>query len=480
MALQFEQIQKQTQQLIMTPQMKQAIQLLQLPLMELRNVIDQELVTNPVLEETIVQEKPQDSGQEPDEVKDDRQKNEEELDFKEEFDRLSKIDDEWRDYFRQSGSYRKYSQEDEERRQYLENSITRTETLQDHLTAQLNIMASTDLEKEIGATIIGNIDDNGYFKSPVDEVAMQINVPIEDVDRVLRLIQNFHPLGVGARTLRECLLLQIQRLDKAESLAEKIVELYLDDLAKKRYVQIAKKLKTTPQQIQKEAEFIATLEPKPGRMFVTDTTQYVLPDVILEKVNGEYKIILNDDKIPHLRISNVYKSLMSKDDVEEKTKDYIKEKIKSGKWLLKNIHQRQQTIYNIANEIVIRQRRFFDEGIAYLKPMTMQVIASALGLHESTVSRAISGKYMQTPRGIFQMKYFFTTPISTDSGRATSATTVKDRINEIIRSEDSHKPLSDSKIIDLLKKEGINLARRTVAKYRKEMNILPANLRKKY
>ena len=280
--------------------------------------------------------------------------------------------------------------------------------------------------------------------------------------------------------MRECLLLQIQRLDKAGSLAEKIVELYLDDLAKKRYVQIAKKLKTTAQQIQKEAEFIATLEPKPGRMFVTDATQYVLPDVILEKVDGEYKIILNDDKIPHLRISSVYKDLMSKDDVEQKTKDYIKEKIKSGKWLLKNIHQRQQTIYNIANEIVMRQRRFFDEGIAYLKPMTMQVIATALGLHESTVSRAISGKYIQTPRGIVQMKYFFTTPISTDSGRATSATTVKDCIHEIIKNEDSRKPLSDSKIIDLLKKEGINLARRTVAKYRKEMSILPANLRKKY
>ena len=479
MALQFEQIQKQTQQLIMTPQMKQAIQLLQLPLMELRNVIDQEMVTNPVLEEDVSEIKPQDTASEPDDAKEDHQK-EEELDFKEEFDRLSKIDDEWRDYFRQSGSYRKYSQEDEERRQYLENSITRTETLQDHLLAQLNIMAGTEQEKEIGVFIIGNIDDNGYFKSPVDEVAMQMNQPVEDVDKALRLIQNFHPLGVGARTLRECLLLQIQRLDKAGSLAEKIVELYLDDLAKKRYVQIAKKLKTTAQQIQKEAEFIATLEPKPGRMFVTDATQYVLPDVILEKVDGEYKIILNDDKIPHLRISSVYKDLMSKDDVEQKTKDYIKEKIKSGKWLLKNIHQRQQTIYNIANEIVMRQRRFFDEGIAYLKPMTMQVIATALGLHESTVSRAISGKYIQTPRGIVQMKYFFTTPISTDSGRATSATTVKDCIHEIIKNEDSRKPLSDSKIIDLLKKEGINLARRTVAKYRKEMSILPANLRKKY
>ncbi|MCD6460668.1 RNA polymerase factor sigma-54 [bacterium] len=463
----------------MTPQMKQAIQLLQLPLMELRNVIDQEMVTNPVLEEDVSEIKPQDTASEPDDAKEDHQK-EEELDFKEEFDRLSKIDDEWRDYFRQSGSYRKYSQEDEERRQYLENSITRTETLQDHLLAQLNIMAGTEQEKEIGVFIIGNIDDNGYFKSPVDEVAMQMNQPVEDVDKALRLIQNFHPLGVGARTLRECLLLQIQRLDKAGSLAEKIVELYLDDLAKKRYVQIAKKLKTTAQQIQKEAEFIATLEPKPGRMFVTDATQYVLPDVILEKVDGEYKIILNDDKIPHLRISSVYKDLMSKDDVEQKTKDYIKEKIKSGKWLLKNIHQRQQTIYNIANEIVMRQRRFFDEGIAYLKPMTMQVIATALGLHESTVSRAISGKYIQTPRGIVQMKYFFTTPISTDSGRATSATTVKDCIHEIIKNEDSRKPLSDSKIIDLLKKEGINLARRTVAKYRKEMSILPANLRKKY
>ncbi len=476
MALQFEQIQRQTQQLIMTPQMKQAIQLLQLPLMELCNVIEQEMVSNPVLEEINEEKKP---SQEQEEQVPEKADNEE-LDFKEEFDRLSQIDDEWREYFRQSGSYRKYSQEDEERRQYLENSITRSETLQDHLLNQLSIMSRTDKEKEIGEQIIGNIDENGYLQSPLEEIAMHSKASLEDVQTTLELIQQFHPLGVGARNLKECLLIQLVRLGKEGTLAEKIVSLHLDDLAKKRYAQIAKALKTTTVHIQHEAELIASLEPKPGRMFITDTTHYVLPDVVLEKIGDEYKIILNDDKIPHLRISNVYKTLMSKNDIDNNTKDYIKDKIKSGKWLMKNIHQRQQTIYNITNEIVQRQRRFFDEGIAYLQPMTMQVIATALGLHESTVSRAISGKYIQTPRGVFQLKYFFTTPISTKSGTATSATTVKDRINEIIRNEDSKKPLSDSKIIDILKKEGIQLARRTVAKYRKELNILPANLRKKF
>ncbi|MDX9701967.1 MAG: RNA polymerase factor sigma-54 [Candidatus Auribacterota bacterium] len=476
MALQFEQIQRQTQQLIMTPQMKQAIQLLQLPLMELCNVIDQEMVSNPVLEEATDDKK---TAQEQEEHTPEKSDNEE-LDFKEEFDRLAQIDDEWREYFRQSGSYRKYSQEDEERRQYLENSITRTETLQDHLLNQLSIMSQTDEEKEIGEQIIGNIDDNGYLQSSLEEIAIHSKVSLDKVEQVLELIQKFHPIGVGARNLKECLLIQLRRLGKEGTLAEKIVSKYLDDLAKKRYAQIAKALKTTIIHVQHEAELIASLEPKPGRMFVTDTTHYVLPDVVLEKIGDEYKIILNDDKIPHLRISPVYKTLMSKTDIDTNTKDYIKEKIKSGKWLLKNIHQRQQTIYNITNEIVQRQRRFFDEGIAYLQPMTMQVIANALGLHESTVSRAISGKYMQTPRGVFQLKYFFTTPISTKSGTATSATTVKDRIHEIIRNEDSKKPLSDSKIIDILKKEGVQLARRTVAKYRKELNILPANLRKKF
>ena len=478
MALQFEQIQRQSQQLIMTPQMKQAIQLLQLPLMELRNVIEQEMVANPVLEEEQLEENS--DNQEKTDDNDNDEVDNDELDFKEEFDRLSKLDDEWRDYFKQSGSYKKYSEEDEERRQYLETSITRDQTLQEHLINQMHMMSKTEDEKVIGELIIGNIDENGYLQCAIDEIAIQSDNSLERVEEVLMLVQQFHPVGVGARNLRECLLIQIKRLGKGDTLTEKIVSKRLEDLGKKRYPMIAREFKTTVQQIQKEAEFIGTLEPKPGRMFTTETVHYVLPDVILEKVNGEYKIILNDDKIPHLRISNIYKKLMNGTDVDDTTKENIKEKIKSGQWLVKNIQQRQKTIHNIANEIVTRQHKFFDEGIAFLKPMTMQVIANALGLHESTVSRAISGKYMQSPRGIFQMKYFFTTPIATKSGSDASAATVKDKIQEIIRNEDSLKPLSDSKIIDLLHKDGIKLARRTVAKYRKEKNILPANLRRKY
>ncbi|MEW6535445.1 MAG: RNA polymerase factor sigma-54 [Candidatus Auribacterota bacterium] len=478
MALHFEQIQKQTTQLVMTPQMRQAIQLLQLPLMELRNVIEQEMVTNPVLEESLDKETPSklEEKQEPETEK----KDTEELDFKEEFDRLAKLDDEWRDYFRQTGSFRKYSEEDEEKRQYLEESLTRSETLQDHLTSQLHITVMDEMDKEIGEMIIGNIDDNGYLQSPVDEIAMQCGTAPERVESVLNVIQNFHPVGVGARSLKECLLIQLRRIGKKDSLAERIVAEHLDDLGKKRYQLIAKNMKISITQVQREAELIGTLEPKPGRMFSHETVHYVVPDVILEKVDGDYKIILNDEKIPHLHISHLYKSLMNKADVDPNTKDYIKDKIKSGMWLIKNIHQRQRTIYNIADEIVKRQRRFFDEGIAFLKPMTMQVIANALGLHESTVSRAISNKYVQTPRGVFQFKYFFSTPITTASGTAASATSVKDKIQEIIRSEDPQKPLSDSKIIEMLDKDGIQLARRTVAKYRKELNILPANLRKKF
>ncbi|MCB1194937.1 RNA polymerase factor sigma-54 [bacterium] len=457
----------------MTPQMKQAIQLLQLPLLELRDVIEQEMTQNPVLEEKIDDEKP---------LKEEPEQSEpaEELDFKEEFDRLAELDNEWRDYFRQSGSYIKSSQDDEERRLYLENSITREETLHDHLLNQLNIMASSEEEKAIGELIIGNIDDNGFLQCALEEIASQAGVTVEHVGLVLQIIQSFHPVGVGARSLKECLAIQIQRLGKKDSLAEKIVLEYLDELGKKRYNIIARDLKVSLQTVQKEAEFIATLEPRPGRIFAQETVHYVVPDIVLEKADDEYKIILNDEKIPHLRISNLYRRLMNQKDVEQSTREYIKEKIKSGMWLIKNIHQRQQTIYNIAQELVNRQRRFFDEGIAFLKPMTMQVIAGALGLHESTISRAISNKYIQTPRGLYQLKYFFTTSIATDSGNAASATTVKDKISEIIRGEDPRKPLSDSKIIDMLKKEGIQLARRTVAKYRKEMSILPANLRRKF
>jgi RNA polymerase sigma-54 factor len=301
-----------------------------------------------------------------------------------------------------------------------------------------------------------------------------------DLDRVLQTIQTFHPVGVCARDLRECLLIQLKRIGKEGSLEWRIVSNYLDDLAKKRYPEIARRCGTTVDCIQRAANFIATLDPKPGQIFSADPNNYVLPDVTVEKVSGLWQVLLNGDQIPHLRISNTYKDLMAQTANKEDVRDYIRDKIRNGKFLIKSIHQRQQTISNIAHEIVKRQTEFLERGPSGLKPMTMVQIADIVGVHETTVSRAISGKYMSTPHGVFEMKYFFTPGYQTAGGESMSNTSVKGVIAEMVKGEDGKNPLSDKEIVDVLKTKGIPIARRTVAKYRNELNILPSNMRKSF
>jgi RNA polymerase sigma-54 factor len=287
-------------------------------------------------------------------------------------------------------------------------------------------------------------------------------------------------VGVGARDLRECLLIQLRRLSKEQSLEYRIVDRHLEDLGKRRFPEIARRLGTTAEQIQRAANFIGTLDPKPGQVFTPDPNNYVLPDVNVDKIGSDYQITLNGEQIPHLRISNTYKDLMSQEHNGNDVKDYIRDKIRSGKFLIKSIHQRQQTISNIAHEIVTRQRDFLESGPSALKPMTMVQIAEAVGVHETTVSRAISGKYMSTPQGVFDMKYFFTPGYQTSAGESMSNTSVKGAIAELVRGEDTRNPLSDKEIVEILEKRGIPIARRTVAKYRNELNILPSNMRKRY
>jgi RNA polymerase sigma-54 factor len=303
---------------------------------------------------------------------------------------------------------------------------------------------------------------------------------VTDLQRVLEFVHTFHPIGVGARDLRECLLIQLRRLSKEQSLEYRIVDRYIDDLGKRRFPEIARRLGTTAEQVQRAANFIATLDPKPGQIFTPDPNNYVLPDVTVEKIGGDWTISLNGEQIPHLRISNTYKDLMSQDKGGADVKDYIRDKIRSGKFLIKSIHQRQQTISNIAHEIVSRQKDFLEHGPSALKPMTMVQIADAVGVHETTVSRAISGKYMATPQGVFDMKYFFTPGYQTSGGESMSNTSVKGAIADLVKSEDPKSPLSDKEIVEILEKRGIPIARRTVAKYRGELNILPSNMRKRY
>ncbi len=460
------QTQSLSQQQVLAPQLQQSLQILQAPMLELRALIQSEIEANPTIEVEDSEPKIEDKQREAEE-------------FDAEFDRLSKLDEEWRDYMSQNASYAKRNADDEERRQFFFDSLTEEQTLQQHLLEQLR---STDLSKsdmQLGELLIGNIDDIGFLTTTPEEISKNTGLEAEDLIRVLELVQTFHPVGVGARDLRECLLIQLKRIGKEHSLEWKVVANHLEDLGKKRFPEIARRCGTTVDCVQRAANFIATLDPKPGQIFSPDPNHYVLPDVTVEKVAGEWQISLNGDQIPHLRISNTYKDLMAQQNREE-VRDYIRDKIRSGKFLIKSIHQRQQTISNIAHEIVKRQLEFLDEGPSGLKPMTMVQIADAVGVHETTVSRAISGKYMSSPHGVFEMKYFFTPGYQTAAGESMSNTSVKGVIAELVGKEDPKNPLSDKEIVELLEKKGIPIARRTVAKYRNELNILPSNMRKSF
>src|SRR6266480_1740540 len=400
--------------------------------------------------------------------------------FKEEFDKLAKLDEEWRDYMAQSGSYSARAHEDEEKRQFFFDSIATTETLQQHLMSQLNQQVLNANDRKTAELIIGNIDDNGFLQTTPEEMALNTGIAQDDFEHMLTLIQSFYPPGVGARDLRECLLIQLRRDGKGSSLEYKIISEHMQDLGKRRFPEIARRMGISVEQVQKCANNIAQLEPRPGAIFAEAPKNYVVPDVTVEKVNGEYQVILNGDQIPHLRISNTYKDIMAQDGNGNEVKDYIRDKIRSGKFLIKSIHQRQQTISNIAHQIVSRQREFFDKGSSQLKPMTMVQIADAVGVHETTVSRAISGKYMATPQGVYEMKYFFTPGYQTATGESMSNTSVKEAILDLVKNEEGNAPLSDKEIVEILSKRGIPIARRTVAKYRTELNILPSNMRRRY
>jgi len=458
-------------QQVLAPQLQQSLLILQAPLLELRNLVQQEMETNPVLEDLPNEPSPDEpNGAEPS-ANDN---------FKEEFDKLARLDEEWRDYMAQSGSYSGRSQEAKDKRQFFFDSIATEETLQQHLMGQLNQTALAANDRKTAEIIVGNIDDNGFLQSTPEEMSLTSGIPKEDFEKMLALIQSFYPPGVGARDLRECLLIQLQREGKQSSLEYKIISEHMEDLGKRRFPEIARRMGVSVEQVQKGANNIARLNPRPGQAFSAAPQNYVLPDVTVEKVNGDYQIILNNEQIPHLRISNTYKDIIAQDNNGSEVKDYVRDKIRSGKFLIRSIHQRQQTISNIAHQIVSRQRDFFEHGTSQLKPMTMGEIADAVGVHETTVSRAVSGKYMATPQGVFEMKYFFTPGYQTATGESMSNTSVKEAILDLVKHEDGNAPLSDQEIVEILRARGIPIARLTVAKYRTELNILPSNMRRKY
>ena len=471
-----QQTQNLALQQVLSPQLQQSLLILQTPLLELRNLVQQEMETNPVLEE-LTDEPRADEGREPERSADDN--------FNDEFQKLASLDEEWRDYMAQSASYsadgRRGSREAQDKRQFFFDSIPVQETLHQNLIGQLNQSLLSATDRKAAELIVGNIDDNGFLQSTPEEMALNSGIPKEDFEKMLALIQTFYPAGVGAHDLRECLLIQLRRAGKERSLEYKVVSEHMEDLGRRRFPEIARRMGISVEDVQKAADNIARLNPRPGQVFAAAPQNYVLPDLVVEKVDGEYQITLNNEQIPHLRISNLYKDIIASGDAQSsEVKNYIRDKIRSGKFLIRSIHQRQQTISNMAQQIVLRQRDFLEHGPSHLKPMRMGEVADAVGVHETTVSRAVSGKYMATPQGVFEMKYFFTSGYETTTGESLSNISVKEAILGLVKHENGSAPLSDHEIVEILAERGIPIARRTVAKYRDELNILPSHMRRKY
>ncbi len=464
----FDQSQSLQQQQTIAPQMQQSLQLLQTPTLELRHLIQEELDSNPTLEDESIEVSLEETSS-PDEDEE----------FDREFAELSQMDEEWREYMTQARVVSPLRDDAQERHQFMMDSLVTQVTLQEHLLNQLSLSDVEGNLRKTAAMLIGNIDDNGFLQIDLEDACLDLGIPLPDLEGAKDLVQTFVPVGVGAADLRECLLIQLERLGKSHSLEYRVVDGFLDELARKRYPQIAKKLSVSPEQITRAAEFIGTLDPHPGSRFSNlDINNYVTPDVTVEKIDGEWGVTLNNEQIPRLRISNAYKDLMANNNKE--ARGYIRDKIRSGKFLIKSIHQRQQTIQSIANEIVKRQQDFFEFGPSRLKPMNMAQIAEEVKVHETTVSRAVSGKYMETPHGVFEMKYFFTTGYETESGEAMSNRGVKQALADLVAEEDPKKPWSDANLVIELEKQGMKIARRTVAKYRETLNILPSHMRRSY
>ncbi|MCE9519371.1 MAG: RNA polymerase factor sigma-54 [Verrucomicrobia bacterium] len=457
--------QQQSLKQVIGPQMQQSLQILQAASLELRQIIQQEMAVNPVIE-VDASEAPLDDSITKD-PEDDIQA-------------LTKLDEEWREYYAQSRAQTsRRTAEDEERHRFMMDSITAQTTLQEHLVSQLSLADVRDLKlREHCEFIIGSIDDDGFLHTKLPELSLRHGLPLDKLEQAKKIVQGFEPAGIGAEDLRECLLLQLERQGKANSLAHRIVDRYLDDLAHKRWTALAKKLATPPDQITKAVEQITALDPRPAQSFAVMDNHYVTPDIHLERTSAGYIPVMNERDLPHLRISNAYKDLLAHPGTAADARSYIREKIRGAKFLIRSVAQRQETIQKIATEIIRHQRDFLDHGPSHLKPLNMATVAAVVGVHETTVSRAIAGKYMSTPHGVVELRYFFTSGVRNNEGEDVSNTAVKTAIAEIIKTEPPQKPWSDEHIVKQLAQRSIKVARRTVAKYREAMGVLPSHLRK--
>ncbi|HRI86838.1 MAG TPA: RNA polymerase factor sigma-54 [Candidatus Hydrogenedentes bacterium] len=460
-----------SQRLMLTQKMQQAIQILQLSGMELEQYVQQELEQNPVLEQLIKEPKAE-AGPPAAEGSADGAPIE---------DTAFNLDDyanQWD--FRKEGTDFSRNPDLGERRDHYQNSITKEESFTSRLLTQLRMAAPDELTYTIGELIVGDINNKGYFTGSLEEIAKEAGATLADAERVLRLVQRFEPTGVGARDIVECLILQIDVIYPDVPELKVLVSKHLEELEHRQIPKIAKEMRITPERVEELKGLLSKLDPWPGLEYSSEPAQYVTPDVIVEKIDEEYVVYLSDDSIPALRISEHYRKMMGNGKVTREEKQYLRDKVESAKWLIRNIEQRQQTILRIARAIVDVQYEFLDRGIEFIKPLTLQEIADKVGVHEATVSRTTRGKYMQTPQGLYEMKFFFSPGLRRDSGDAQSSKSVQSIIKKMIEEEDKNKPLSDQKIADLLKTKGLNIARRTVTKYREALGILPTSMRRSY
>ncbi|MBU3665903.1 MAG: RNA polymerase factor sigma-54 [Chthoniobacterales bacterium] len=460
-----EQSAHMAQQQVLSPQMRQSLEILQAASLDLQQMVRRELESNPALEE-------------------EEQLNEESPDEEtpeggtDETDELNRLEEDWGD-FSAEGAQAFDSASDLRRRHFLEG-VAPEETLAQHLEKQLARLALDPVQRRIAALLVGNLDEDGRLAATPEEVADEAGVETEEVQEVLALLQTLDPAGVGARNLPECLMLQLARRGQADSVAARIVGSHLELLGRKKFPEIAALLGVPQDEVRAAGSLIASLDPKPARAFAGEVAQALSPDVVIEKSGGDFVVSLVHDNIPRLRISRACRDLLGKENAEAEVRGYLREKIRGGKFLIRSIQQRQQTILAIAREIAARQRAFLEHGVSALAPMTMAQVAEAVGVHETTVSRAIAGKAVATPHGVFDMKFFFTTGYRSDDGAEVSSASVKDAIAALVRGEDAHRPMSDQQIVEKLKSEGLSVARRTVTKYREALGILPSHLRKSF
>jgi RNA polymerase sigma-54 factor len=468
------------QQLKMSPQLIQRIEILQLPALDLRELIEQELMENEVLE--LEEPMEENLGKEEEKTEGDLDGGEVDEDFEldQDLERLASLSEWDRDMAPRQA--KASSGEDDPKTLAMQNTASRSETLQDHLESQLSLAEAAPEIRELAEQIIFNINDRGYLLYPLEEIRIPLNGEYTDeqVEEALALVQSFDPRGVGARNIQECLLLQIDDAMPYSRLMRRIIRNHMDDISRNRLPKVTKETGEEMKTIQEAIEAIARLDPLPGRKFGLEEVPYIYPDVVLELIDGEYEIVLQDNYYPRLGISDSYFRMYRDKSVDPKLRKHIRQKIESAKWLIESIEQRKSTLTKVVQEVVKHQRDALDQGAKYLKPLKMQEIADKLGIHVSTVSRAISDKYMQTPRGIFALKFFFTGATRASDGSMESRVGVKQKVKEIIDGEDKRHPLSDQDIVDKLKEDGLDIARRTVTKYRKALKVPSSRQRKIY